>query len=144
MIRSTYLQEVSSRRQSAVNLGTPSSVYSRTPASSMLDVEEIGCVEQAAISVIELSSGWEYNRRLDKEDSEDENVKLALRTLLSFGRQITLGMVHGIQVLKLSSIACVKYVEKFFTGILSSEEDSTQRTHCKKNSCLSEFEIEDQ
>ena len=40
----------------------------------------------------ELSNGWDNNRKFYKEEDEDE-VDLDLRTLLSFGRQVTLGMV---------------------------------------------------
>ena len=71
---------------------TPCSIYSRTPVCSSLDFEEISLVEQAAAHVSELSNGWDNNRKFYKEDEEDEG-DLDLRTLLSFGRQVTLGMV---------------------------------------------------
>ena len=88
------LQQVSSRRQS---IGTPSSFYSRTPMSSLVDLQEMSLVEQASASVNELKGGlMAGNRRLDKveEMEEEDDIDLSLNTLLSFGRQITLGMVR--------------------------------------------------
>lgn len=90
------MQQVSSRRESGVTIGMPSNFSSRTPSNYTLDIEEMCLVEQAAKRVNELGSFWECKRGIDKEDDHDEEFDLSLHTLLSFGRQISLGMVHTI------------------------------------------------
>lgn len=87
------MQQVSSRRESGATIGMPNNFISRTPSNNALDTEEICLVEQAAKRVNELGSFWECKRGVDKEDEYDEDFDLSLHTLLSFGRQISLGMV---------------------------------------------------
>ena len=97
------MQQVSSRRESGATIGMPSSFSSRTPSNYALDIEEMCLVEQAAKRVNELDSFWECKKAFDKEeDDRDEDFDLSLHTLLSFGRQISLGMVNPI-------ITCVVY-----------------------------------
>ena len=91
------IQQVSSRRESGATMGMPSNFSSRTPGNYALDIEEMCLVEQAAKRVNELGSFWECKRGIDKEEDEnDEDFDLSLHTLLSFGRQISLGMVRPI------------------------------------------------
>lgn len=86
---------MSGRRQSGATLGVPGNVYTRTPASSSsVDAEEVYFVDKAAMRGSELNNQDEYDRMIGREDEEEEEgLDLSLHTLLSFGRQITLGMV---------------------------------------------------
>ena len=60
-----------------------------------MDLREMSLVEQVAARVSELNLGMANSRRLDKEEEiEEDDIDLSLNTLLTFGRQITLGMVR--------------------------------------------------